>query len=135
MRFYKLDIRGKTLLERIGNSGLTNEAGRLIYDTDQSPDSLAFNDGSAFRKVWDEGNDGPGSGLNADQVDGYDAGNSSGQVAVSNGNKCTDLNADLFDDETSSFYRDAGNINAGTLAAARLTGTYNISITGTARYA
>jgi hypothetical protein len=35
--------------------------------------------------------------LNADKVDGYNAGNSSGQVAVSNGTKCTNLNADKVD--------------------------------------
>jgi hypothetical protein len=35
--------------------------------------------------------------LNADEVDGYDAGNSSGQVAISNGTKCSNLNADMID--------------------------------------
>ena len=35
--------------------------------------------------------------LNADMVDGYHAGNASGQVAVSNGTVCTNLNADLLD--------------------------------------
>jgi len=35
--------------------------------------------------------------LNADTVDGYHAGNSSGQVAVSNGTLCTNLNADKVD--------------------------------------
>jgi hypothetical protein len=34
---------------------------------------------------------------NSDKVDGYHAGNSSGQVAVSNGTKCTNLNADKVD--------------------------------------
>jgi len=34
---------------------------------------------------------------NADKVDGYHAGNSSGQVAVSNGTLCTNLNADKVD--------------------------------------
>lgn len=34
---------------------------------------------------------------NADKVDGYDAGNSSGQVAISNGTRCTSLNADKVD--------------------------------------
>ena len=34
---------------------------------------------------------------NSDKVDGYDAGNGSGQVAVSNGTKNTNLNADLLD--------------------------------------
>lgn len=37
------------------------------------------------------------SGLNADLVDGYHAGNASNQVAVSNGTVCTSLNADLLD--------------------------------------
>lgn len=37
------------------------------------------------------------AGLNADMVDGYHAGNGSGQVAVSNGTLCTNLNADLLD--------------------------------------
>lgn len=35
--------------------------------------------------------------IDADKVDGYDAGNSSGQVAVSNGTVCTNLNADMVD--------------------------------------
>ena len=34
---------------------------------------------------------------NADTVDGYHAGNASGEVAVSNGAVCTDLNADMVD--------------------------------------
>jgi hypothetical protein len=37
------------------------------------------------------------AGLNTDRVDGYHAGNSSGQVAVSNGTICTNLNADKVD--------------------------------------
>lgn len=37
------------------------------------------------------------SATNADKVDNYHAGNSSGQVAVSNGTVCTNLNADLLD--------------------------------------
>ena len=40
---------------------------------------------------------GSGSNLDADKVDGYDAGNNSGQVAVSNGTLCTNLNADMTD--------------------------------------
>lgn len=57
--------------------------------------------------IWHSGNDGPGSGLNADLLDG----------------------------QHGSFYTDAGNLSTGTLPTGRLTGTYNISITGTARYA
>lgn len=37
------------------------------------------------------------SATNADKVDNYHAGNSSGQVAVSNGIVCTNLNADMLD--------------------------------------
>jgi hypothetical protein len=40
---------------------------------------------------------GSGSGLNADKVDGFDAGNNSGQVALSNGVVCVSLNADMLD--------------------------------------
>lgn len=42
-------------------------------------------------------NDISGNAANADKVDGYHAGNSSGQVAVNNGTICTSLNADLLD--------------------------------------
>jgi len=40
--------------------------------------------------------------LNADMVDGYHVGNSTGQVPVSNGTVCTDLNADKIDGLTST---------------------------------
>ena len=52
--------------------------------------------------------------LNADEVDGYDAGNSSGQVAVSNGTVCNNLNADKIDgkDIDNIFYT-ATNVGAG----------------------
>jgi len=56
--------------------------------------------------IWTAGNDGPGSGLNAD----------------------------VLDSQQGSYYLDAGNLT-GTVGVARLSGTYNISITGTARYA
>ena len=42
------------------------------------------------------------------------------------------LDADTLDGEEGSFYRNATNINAGTLATDRLTGTYPISISGSA---
>ncbi|URQ88271.1 tail fiber domain-containing protein [Pseudoalteromonas sp. SCSIO 43088] len=56
-----------------------------------APD-ISFNGG----KVWHEGNDGPGSGLNADMVDGKHAseGNSANTVPVRNGNG--DIFARLF---------------------------------------
>jgi len=41
--------------------------------------------------------DGSGSGLDADTLDSYQAGNAGGQIPISNGTKCTNLNADLLD--------------------------------------
>jgi hypothetical protein len=57
---------------------------------------------------------------NADSLDGYQTGNSSGQLPVSNGVVCTNLNADYFDGQHGSYYQNAGNLNAGTLADGRL---------------
>jgi len=85
--------------------------------------------------IWHAGNDGPGSGLNADLLDNYTAGNASGNIPISNGTINSNLNADLLDGQQGTYYRNATNLNAGTVAIARLSGTYNISITGTARYA
>jgi len=42
------------------------------------------------------------------------------------------LDADTLDGQEGSYYRNATNINAGTLATARLSGTYPISISGSA---
>lgn len=60
--------------------------------------------GSENYKVWHAGNDGSGSTLDADKLDG----------------------------EEGSFYRNASNLNAGTVPTARLSGTYSISISGNA---
>jgi hypothetical protein len=57
-----------------------------------------------WNKMWHSGNDGLNSGLDADLLDGQD----------------------------SSFYRNASNLNTGVVPAARLSGTYGISITGNA---
>lgn len=54
--------------------------------------------------VWHAGNDGSGSGLDADLLDG----------------------------RSGSFYQNADNLNAGIVPTARLSGTYNISISGNA---
>ncbi len=55
-------------------------------------------------KVWHAGNDGAGSGLDADLLDGKD----------------------------SSFFTNAGNLSSGIVPVARLSGTYNINISGNA---
>lgn len=45
------------------------------------------------------------------------------------------LDADLLDGQHGTYYRNAGNINAGILSSDRLTGSYSISITGNANTA
>ena len=42
------------------------------------------------------------------------------------------LDADLLDGQEGSYYLNATNINSGTLGVARLSGTYNISVSGSA---
>ena len=46
----------------------------------------------------------------------------------------TNLNADLLDGQHGSFYQNAGNLNAGTVPLARLSGSYNIDITGSSAF-
>jgi hypothetical protein len=65
-------------------------------------------------------NDTVNATLVADKLDGYHAGNSSGQIPVSNGQWCINLNADRLDDQDGSYYQNASNLNAGTIAEARL---------------
>ena len=47
--------------------------------------------------VWHAGNDGSGSGLDADLLDGLHAGNASGSIPLNNSTLNTNLNADLLD--------------------------------------
>jgi hypothetical protein len=79
----------------VGNGNLLVANGKVgigttspTYDLDVSGDIRAT--GSIYGDLV-------GTVENADKVDDYHAGNSSGQVAVSNGTKCTDLNADKVD--------------------------------------
>jgi len=46
----------------------------------------------------------------------------------------TNLNADLLDGQHGSYYQNAGNLNAGTVPLARLSGSYNIDITGSSAF-
>lgn len=57
---------------------------------------------------------------NADRLRNLAPGNAAGNVAVSNGTLCANLNSALLDGNNSSFYRNATNINAGTLNIDRL---------------
>jgi hypothetical protein len=77
----------------LGNNGSTTF---LLFDGA----NFQFNGGQLFRagnRVWDAANDGAGSGLDADLLDGLNAGNASGNIPISNGSACANLNADLVD--------------------------------------
>jgi len=58
--------------------------------------------------------------VNAGKLKDYEPGNADGNVAVSNGTVCTNLNADKLDGQDGSYYQNADNINAGTLNVSRL---------------
>ena len=53
--------------------------------------------------------------INVDQVDGYHAGNASGNVPVSNGNVNSNLNADKLDGQHGTYFQDRAN-HTGTQA-------------------
>ena len=76
---------------------------------------------SSWNKVWHAGNDGSGSGLDADLLDGKDS--------------SYYRDADKLDGQHGSFYQNASNLNAGIVPIARLSGTYNINISGRASIA
>jgi len=134
MRFYKLDVQGKMWLERLAIPGWTAaDEGRILYDTGGNEAYLGDNAG--FGKIWTSRNDGAGSGLDSDLLDGLQSGNGSGNIPINNGSLNTNLNADLLDGQQGSFYQNASNLNAGTVPSGRLSGTYNIDISGTADHA
>jgi outer membrane protein assembly factor BamE (lipoprotein component of BamABCDE complex) len=75
---------------------------------------------------------GAGSGLHADLLDSYHAGNSSNQIPVSNGTVCTNLNADLVDGYHASSLQNQlafSNVQVGstTIAATSTTDTLTLS--------
>jgi hypothetical protein len=67
--------------------------------------------------MWHSNNDGSGSGLDADTLDGLQSTEiQDGDDYVSNAGYCaTAGDADTLDSQHDSFYRDASNIDAGTL--------------------
>jgi len=75
---------------------------------------------------------GSGSGLHADLLDSYHAGNASNQIPVSNGTVCTNLNADLLDGYHASSLQNQNafsNVAVGstTIAASTTTDTVNFA--------
>ena len=177
--------------------------GAVTQGADFSFDTYTWRNGdfySGSNKFWHAGNDGPGSGLDADTLDGYHASalailsnvntftntmnfmsggvnshiglganqdvylstNTNGAIYTrilnsgssyttltvtsnaaftykghtiwhaGNDGSGTGLDADLLDGQHGGFYRNAGNLNAGTIPSARLSGTYGISVSGNA---
>jgi hypothetical protein len=83
---------------------------------------------------------GSGNGLDADKVDGYDAGNSFGQIPINNGSLNTGLNADMLDwTHLSTLYSlfvkvdEPNSITNGMIVDRAVTGTkiaYGCSLSG-----
>ena len=74
----------------------------LFKNTTDGNDLLILGPGAGVIKsgtntIWHAGNDGAGSGLDADLLDGLTSGNGSGNVPISNGTVNTNLNADMVD--------------------------------------
>jgi hypothetical protein len=115
--------------------------GSIIYQTYQTYNSSGTYYRSKYngtwytwRKLFDTGNDGTGSSLNADTLDGYDAASFRNASLLATGTvpnavlpliitsdiTGTAANATLFNNQNSSYYKNATNLNDGTLANARL---------------
>ena len=92
------DFTDNAFIRHTTNTGGHSGSVLLISSQNDSNDGIAFatNSSSYLKRnsniIWDAGNDGSGSGLDADLLDGQEG----------------------------SYYRNASNINAGTIAAARL---------------
>jgi hypothetical protein len=104
MRFYNIDMKGKFFAQRASSNPAgtgAGDEGRMFYN--ETSEEMYYHDAAAWIKIWSENNDGPGSGLNADLLDGQEG----------------------------TYYLDAGNLT-GTISDARMGGPYSIDITGTA---
>lgn len=110
-----LDFASGTSINFLSNDGKILGVDSLTYKGEEIEDRFVNVSGDNMTGplyiegniVWHAGNDGSGSGLDADLLDG----------------------------QHGSFYRDASNLNAGIVPVARLSGTYDISISGRAAVA
>lgn len=132
MRFYKVDMQGKFFTQRgtnvPGGTGPSDE-GRIFYQ--ESDETIHYHDQGGWIEVWSENN----IPILASQLaaDPTAVNNLSGKF----------LRSDTDDDNGSNrltlgeLYVGAYQMvdhTTGIIPVARLSGTYNISITGTARY-
>lgn len=92
--------------------------------------------GTTFTKdgntVWHAGNDGPGSGLDADTVDGYQVGSATGQISPRYGGEDTTVVTANTGGAvvTKSFTIPAGALRAGRTCRLCLYGKYNVTSGG-----
>lgn len=107
--FYGIDVQGKFLVER-RTAAPSAEEGRIYLRTDTNT-FYGCADGSNNRKILIE--DGGTYNIN---ISGDAAGG----------------DADTLDGLDSTYFRNASNLNAGTVPVSRLSGTYNINISGNA---
>lgn len=149
MRFYNIDMKGKFFSQRgsanPAGTGAADE-GRLFYN--EASEELYYHDAASWIKVYSENNisdivaDLDSSFLRKDEDDSTTFSIEAGNLTIGgnqvwhagNDGAGSGLDADLLDGQHGSYYQNADNLNAGTVPVARLSGTYNISITGTARY-
>lgn len=107
-----LDFGSGSRIEFVSSDGKILGVDSLTYKGEELEDRFVNVSGDSMTGplyingsvVWHAGNDGSGSGLDADLLDG----------------------------QHGSFYRDASNLNTGVVPVARLSGTYNIDISGNA---
>ena len=111
MKFYNIDMQGRFLVERVVSDPSVNASyvGRTIYNT--TSNDVKIQTPTVWAKLWTD------------------------QNIPSLVTSLNDNGGILLSGQAGSYYTNAGNMNAGTLPVARLAGTYNINISGTAAYA
>ena len=153
MKFYNVDLQGKFWVQRgASEPGGTTIAdrGRLFFPT--SKDYLSVRNSTGWTRVWDADHmdelaaalvtdttgveavflrkDEDDTTLFSVEFGGLTRGGNTVWDAGNDG-AASGLDADLLDGQQGTYYLDATNLT-GTIDSARLTGTYAISISGTA---
>lgn len=110
----KIDATGNTVTIA-ASGGQTIDGAATIAIAVQNGTATLYSDGSQWRGASQVVTAG-----DSDKLDGYHAANTTGAIPISNGIVNTNLNADLLDGQTGSFYQSATNLTAGTLDLARI---------------
>ena len=105
-----------------------NQTRGFFLDITQGAASIAS-------RIWHSNNDGAGSGLDADLLDGRQSGNAANQIPINNGTLNTNLNADMLDGlQASVFARLASPIFTGTVRAPTPATTSNTDVVATTAF-